>query len=103
MIRDMTSEYLDTASLEISRLITEHPKGTSVLKPIIDFSHLKYQERDEVEDVVKAWHSKFPFDIELARDNRLRHYFAERYDNRLNIVDWDYVFNIEKFTKIING
>lgn len=66
MIRDMTSEYLDQISVEISRLITEHPKGTSVLKSIIDFSHLKYQERDELEDVVKTWHSKFPFDIEQA-------------------------------------
>jgi len=53
--------------------------------------------------VVKTWHSKFPFDIEQAWDQRLRHYFAERYDNWLNLVDWDYIFNIEKFTKVING
>ena len=66
MIRDRASEYLDNISIEISRLITEHPKNSSVLTPIIDFSHLKYQDRDEVEDCVKSWHSKFLFDIEQA-------------------------------------
>ena len=64
MIWDWTSEYLDDISIEISRLITDHPKSTSVLKSIIDFEHLKYSEWDEIEDIVKTWHSKFPFDIE---------------------------------------
>lgn len=102
MITDWSSKYLDEISVEISRLITEHSKNTSVLTPIIDFSHLRYQERDEVEDIVWTWHSKFPFDIEQAWDQRLWYYFAERYDHRANLVDWDFTFNIDKYiTKMI--
>ena len=31
-IRPKSRDYLDAVSVEVSRLITDHPKGTSVLK-----------------------------------------------------------------------
>ena len=131
-IRSRSKDYLDEASVEVSRLITDHPKGTSVLRdaptekkeveqtedpfadlssdddedpnvrgPFIDFSHLKYEERDRVEGCVNMWHSKYAFDIEANRDQRLRHHFKERYDHGRNLCDWDYQYGIRGFTKVI--
>ena len=102
LIRSRTASYLDEISVEISRLITEHRKGTSVLKDLIDFETLKFKERDEIEDIVNTWRLSIPFDIESMRDQRLRAYFKERYDVRKNLVDWDYHFHLKKFTKFVD-
>ena len=95
MIRSRTAYYLDEISVEISRLITEHRKWTSVLKELIDFETLKFKERDEIEDIVNTWRLSIPFDIESMRDQRLRAYFKERYDVRKNLIDWDYHFHLK--------
>lgn len=36
------------------------------------------------------------------RDHRLRGYYGERYDVRVNLVDWDYVMNLRKNASIIH-
>ena len=66
---------------------------------IIDFETLKFKQRDDMEDIINTWKLAIPFDIESLRDQRLRAFFKTRYDSRNNIIDWDYQFNIRKFTK----
>jgi dynein assembly factor 3 len=43
-----------------------------------------------------------PFDIEKMRDDRLRHFFKERYDWRRNLVDWDYSFEIKPLCPLMH-
>ena len=102
-IRDKSAEYLDQITIELSRLITEHRKNSSPLTDLIDFDNLKYKERDELEETIKAWHSKHEFDIEDLRDQRLRYHFKERYDARKNLVDWDFTFGISKIAKVVSS
>ena len=70
--------------------MTDDDKCSSVLGELINLETLKFKERDELEDVFSSYLPVHKFDIEKARDQRLRAYFKERYDYRKNIVDWDY-------------
>jgi dynein assembly factor 3, axonemal len=36
------------------------------------------------------------------RDQRLRGHFKERYDHRKNLVDWDFNFGLNDFTKSVH-
>jgi dynein assembly factor 3 len=102
MIRSKTAHYLDEIAVELSRLITEHRKCKSVLMDIVDLETLKFKQRDDLEDIINTWRLSIPFDIESLRDQRVRAYFKTRYDARKNLVDWDYQFQIRKFTKFID-
>lgn len=39
------------------------------------------------------------FDVEDLRDQRLRAHFAERYDFRKNVIDWDYSMQLKDISK----
>lgn len=62
-----------------------------VLKEFVDLSELRFKDRDAIESVLQFYIRQGQFHIENLRDHRLRHYFGERYDARLNLIDWDYV------------
>ena len=102
LIRDRTSQYLDSIVPELIQLVTDDDKGTSVLKDILNFETIKFKDRDEIEEIVSSWLTCHPFDIEQLRDTRLRAHFGNRYDFRRNLVDWDYNFGIKDFAKKIN-
>ncbi len=97
LIRQKSQHYLDYMVKELSRLITQDARCEVALKKILDLSLLKYKQRDELEEVVKSWYSKVPFDIEKYRDQRLRYHYKERYDYRLNMIDWDYHTDVSTF------
>jgi len=40
--------------------------------------------------------------IEKLRDTRLRAHFAERYDHRKNLVDWDYSMYLKEYAPNVN-
>ena len=69
----------------------------------MNFSTLKFKERDELEDVVSSYYENHPFDIEKLRDDRLRSHFRERYDARKNVIDWDFSFYVKKLAAEINN
>lgn len=54
-----------------------------------------------MEDNFNTWKKKISFDIEAMRDQRVRAYFKKRYDARKNLIDWDFSFNIKKFTNFV--
>ncbi len=97
LIRQKSQNYLDYMIRELIRLITQDKRCETAIKSIVDLSLLKYKERDELEDVLKSWYSKTPFDIEKYRDQRLRYHYKERYDYRLNLIDWDYNMDVSTF------
>jgi dynein assembly factor 3 len=67
-IRDKTMAYLEGVQQELIQFITEDRRCKSPLKEIIDLTHLKYKERDEIEEIFGTWTSKVEFDIEKHRD-----------------------------------
>jgi dynein assembly factor 3 len=82
-------------------LITEDDRCKSPIKDLINFDHLRFKDRDEMEDIVSSYMKKHPFEMEKLRDQRLRHYFGDRYDTRKNSIDWDLNFSITKFVCIL--
>lgn len=75
---------------ELILLITESDKCTSVFTKLIELDDLKFKERDELEDIFNSWSSKVDLDIEKLRDQRCRAHYKDRFDYRVNLVDWDY-------------
>ena len=43
------------------------------------------------------------FNIAKEWDQRLRHHYGERYDHRLNMVDWDYHMYVKELMPHINN
>jgi len=102
LIRQKSQNYLDHIIKEFGHLITQDPKCKASIRKIIDISLLKFKERDEIDDIFKSWHSKIPFDIEKYRDQRLRYHYKDRYDYRLNLIDWDYNNDVVNFSPLIH-
>ena len=90
MIRDKTASYLESTINEMIQLVTEDTRCQSVLKELINFDNLTFKMRDDLEDIINSWRQRYPFEMEKLRDQRLRHHFEDRYDFRLNKIDWDY-------------
>lgn len=74
-----------------------------MIKDLVNFDHLKFKDRDGIEEVISSYYSSHNYDIEKYRDTRLRAHHKERYDNRKNMVDWDYSFYVAKLCKHINS
>jgi dynein assembly factor 3 len=64
--------------------VTEDDRCPNVLKDIVNFSNLRFKDRDDMEEIFSSYYKKHPFDMEKLRDQRLRHHFQERYDFRKN-------------------
>ena len=64
LVRDKSNAYLQSIVNELIQLVTEDDRCQSVLKSIVDFSTLKFKERDDLEDVVSSYYENHPFDIE---------------------------------------
>ena len=80
----------------------DNKKANSPLTKIFNFNELKFKERDELSDAIKAWNSKIPYDMEKHRDMRCRGLFKERYDFRKNLMDWDFNMRIKDIAPIIH-
>lgn len=80
-----------------------------LIRPVVPFIFVKCStqfstSRDEIEAAVKFWRdsSKSKFDIEELREYRLTNYFGNRYDARLNLIDWDYHMRLKDIAPIIH-
>eukprot|EP01041_Mallomonas_annulata_P012230 gene12230-25681_t len=98
-VQERTCRYIEELGQELRQLIA-FEKGK--LGQIIDFSYLKFREKDELEDVLKSYARSNPFDVDSLRDHRLRGYYAERYDSRLPLSDWDWHTGIKPTASIIH-
>ena len=67
----------------------------------MNFSHLKFKERDALEEVISSYYSTHDYDIESYRDTRMRAHYKTRYDLRKNMIDWDYSFYVKKVAPFI--
>lgn len=69
---------------------------------LMDLNTLQFKQRDELENVFKTWAEEVPFDMATLRDYRLRHNYADRYDFRVNLIDWDYQMVLKKHVGAIH-
>ena len=92
-VQDKTSRYIAATGKNLSKLVTNNVGN---LKDIVDLTCLKYRQRDEMELVFKSYSLlNDKFDIEKLREFRLRGYYADRFDNRKEVSDWDYHYSIK--------
>ena len=93
LLRDITAALMKDVSKRALRSIGF---GEGILGRIVDFSsEMKSREKDFVEEQVKHWVKDTSVcHVQEHWTHRVRLEMAERYDNRDNIVDWDFNFGL---------
>jgi len=93
-VQERTSRYLEQLGQQLRSLVTASTslssKSPSRLDEIVNISLLRYRDKDILEECFKSYKTNYVFDIDLYWNHRLRGYYAERYDSRGALVDWDY-------------
>lgn len=99
LLRDITAAQVKDVAGRALRTIG-HEEG--LLAQTLDFTFMKAKERDFVEDQIRHWtKSTSQAHIEKHWNHRLRTEMAERYDNKDNIIDWDFNFHLYEYTNAI--
>lgn len=89
-LTEKTNKAILEYSKEIIKTLTDD-NFKSQLSRIVDLSRLKYRERDDIEFVVNFWNNeKKNLDCAALWDRRVRQHLQARYDQKDNVVDWDY-------------
>lgn len=96
LLQSRTAAYISTVLRPLLLDVLGSSKGRFPLPSLLNFSLLKYKQRDELEDAIKAYHDSVAFDMTTLRNYRLRHTYGARYDFRNNLIDWDYQTVIRK-------
>ncbi|KAM6452505.1 dynein axonemal assembly factor 3 isoform 3-T3 [Liasis olivaceus] len=104
LLRSQSAAYLQEKAGLFIRYITD-PDFQLANLPILDFSALKFRERDQLEAIFQFWQNPDPraFQIKQLWDLRLRQYLGTRYDSRRGVCDWDLTMKLhEQGARIIN-
>ena len=107
-----TAAYVSaTAKRLINALAPHEPTPLDASGTItVDPSLLKHRSLDDVLShlaFIASPTSPSPspsplFDVVALREARLRHYYGDRYDARMNVVDWDYHFRLKAIHSILH-
>jgi dynein assembly factor 3, axonemal len=93
LVQERTARYIEQLG---QKLISLAVNSTATLE-LVDLSLLKYKDRDGLEVVFKSYSRKGPSsDMVNLRDHRLRGYYAERYDSRRALGDWDWQYTFRE-------
>lgn len=98
-VQERTARYIEQLGHQLRSLVCD---SSGRLEDIIDLSCLKYRDRDALETAFKSYSRSFPYDAVSLRDHRLRGLYAERYDSRAALVDWDYHSTIKPSASIVH-
>ncbi|KAG5501408.1 hypothetical protein JKF63_03221 [Porcisia hertigi] len=99
LMRDITAAQVRNV---VQRLRKALETDSSALLRIASFEEMKSKERDFVESQLGHWNcDASTADIEEQWSQRVRQEMAERYDNRDNIIDWDFVFHLTEYTNLL--
>ena len=102
LLPSRTIDYINTVyKLLINFITNDLKKFTPIYKNLIDLSCLTHKEIDEMVEIFQSYDSKFPYDIEKYRNDRIRFALKDRYDYRRNMYDWDYNMNLQKYAPIV--
>ncbi|KAJ3098611.1 Dynein assembly factor 3, axonemal [Physocladia obscura] len=94
-LREKSSEIMKELSTKLLRLLCD---STGSLVSLLNFSALRFRDRDDLEVVFKFWRDDIrkTFDIGKLWEMRLRRLHGTRYDVRENMCDWDYHMKLLK-------
>ncbi|KAM3821204.1 dynein axonemal assembly factor 3 [Vipera latastei] len=97
LLRSQTAAYLQEKAALFIRYITDSDFQLANL-PVLDFSALKFRERDQLEAIFQFWRNPEPqaFQIKQLWDLRLRQYLGTRYDSRRGVCDWDLTMKLHE-------
>ncbi|ETE66695.1 Troponin I, cardiac muscle [Ophiophagus hannah] len=100
LLRNQTAAYLQEKAALFIRYITDSDFQLANL-PVLDFSALKFRERDQLEAIFQFWRNPDPqaFQIKQLWDLRLRQYLGTRYDSRRGVCDWDLTMKLHEHGK----
>ena len=88
-VQERTARYIEQLG---QKLISLAVNSITTLD-LISLQHLKYKDRDNLETVFKSYSRRYSCDITTLREHRLRGYYAERYDTRRSLGDWDWQYS----------
>eukprot|EP00796_Vickermania_ingenoplastis_P008743 gene8744-6149_t len=99
MIREITAAQCRNV---VQRLLRALQSEDGELMRMTSFTEMKMKERDFIESQLLHWgRDASHADIAEQWENRLRQEMAERFDNRNNIIDWDFVFRLTDYTNLL--
>lgn len=99
LLREITAAQVRNV---VQRLRKGLEAENSPLQQIVSFTEMKYKERDFVEGQLAHWgRDASVVDIAAQWTQRVRQEMAERYDNRDNVIDWDFVFHLTEYTNLL--
>ncbi|XP_031641285.1 dynein assembly factor 3, axonemal homolog [Contarinia nasturtii] len=90
LIRSTSMGYIDSKAKHLIKCVTDL-EFNEKMQPIFDFNHLKFIERDTMENVFSFWreNERNKFDMNATWMQRLRQHLRERFDCRQGAYDWD--------------
>jgi dynein assembly factor 3, axonemal len=98
-VQRRTSSYMEILSTRLLNLLS---KGRGNLQDLLDFNHLSFKERDQLEQVLRNYDRSVVFDMSSLIDHRRRGLYEDRYDSRAAINDWDYHAAFKKKASIVH-
>ncbi|CCW61005.1 unnamed protein product [Phytomonas sp. EM1] len=99
LLRDITAAQMRSVA---QHLLTSFDNEASPLSGLTNFSEMKLKEKDFIENQIRGWcKDSTQADIEAQWSQLVRQDMAERYDNRDNLIDWDYVFHLKDYTHFL--
>lgn len=99
LTRDTTSVQCRNVAQRLLRLM-RNEEGE--LSQLVSFAEMKSKERDFIEEQIVHWtRDTSQSKVHESWSHRLREEMAERYDNRNNIIDWDFNFSLRDYTNLI--
>ena len=105
LIQHRTQAHVTSTCQRLTKALESHSPAKFSGCPFpytIDASLLKHKSLDEILShlhfIAQAPTPSSPtpsFDAVALREARLRHYYGDRYDSRMNVIDWDYHFRLK--------
>jgi dynein assembly factor 3 len=79
-IRKQTSAYIQSKVQTLVRFLTDTEGGEveKQLSSLVDISHLKSKQRDEIEKVILSWSEGVETGMGEWREKRMRNYYEDR-------------------------
>ena len=101
LLPSRTIDYINIVYKLLISFICQDKKSNPIYKDLLDLSCLTHKQIDSMQEIFSSYDSKYPYDIEKYRNDRVRYCMKDRYDYRKNLYDWDYNMNIQNFAPII--
>lgn len=98
-VQERTSRYVELLGNRLRDLVV-HQRGR--LASILDFSLLRYREKDSMEESFKCYSRLNDFHADSLFDHRVRGHLTDRYDSKRALFDWDWHYSLAKTASIVH-